>query len=229
MARLRLPLADDVPLYEGNLDADLPVVARNRLAEQITGGLSLTSKMPCPSWGISASRCRIGAVLATQENTTCAHCYARSGRYRFPNVQRKLEERYRGLFHPLWTPAMTFLIRWYAERYFRWFDAGDLQGASHLHNICTVAAHTPEIRHWLPTREIETVRSVLRERGAFPANLVVRVSAPLIDGKPPKGLPYTSSVVTDGESCPAHRQEGVCGACRACWDPQIPHVAYRLT
>jgi hypothetical protein len=109
------------------LEADLAVVSRNRLAEQITGGLSFTVKMPCPSWGISATRCKVGSVLAAKEGTTCADCYARKGRYAFPKVQAKLEERYRGLFNPLWTPAMVFLVRYYCEAYFRWFDSGDLQ------------------------------------------------------------------------------------------------------
>jgi len=28
-------------------------------------------------------------------------------------------KRYRGLFHPLWPPAMVFLINFYFDRYFR--------------------------------------------------------------------------------------------------------------
>jgi hypothetical protein len=39
------------------MDSDLHTYSRKRLAEQITGGLSFTTKMPCPSWGISAFRC----------------------------------------------------------------------------------------------------------------------------------------------------------------------------
>src|SRR5438128_369123 len=118
----------EVPLYTGNVEKDLRRVSRNRLAERITGGLSWPGKMPCPSWGISAMRCRIGAALARRPGTVCHECYALGGHYVFSSVQAKLEERYHGLFHPLWTPAMVFLIRWYASRYFRWFDSGDLQG-----------------------------------------------------------------------------------------------------
>jgi hypothetical protein len=104
----------------------------------------------------------------------------------FATVQRKLEERYRGVFHPLWTPSMTFLVRWYADRYFHWFDSGDLQGTNHLRNIATVAAHTPDVWHWLPTREHETVRAV----GAFPPNLTVRLSGQTIDGPAPDLMPW---------------------------------------
>src|SRR4051812_38711745 len=113
MARLSLPLASEIPLYQGDMQADLQVVSRNRLAEMITGGLSAPGKMPCPAWGISAARCRVGSLLAAQPATTCEACYARKGAYRLDNVRNKLEPRYRGLFHPLWTPAMAFLIRYF--------------------------------------------------------------------------------------------------------------------
>lgn len=112
MPRRPLPLAgqkeDSIPLYSGNFDEDLKTVSRNRLAEQIIGGLSFTQKMPCPSIGVSAYRCKIGSVLAEQENSTCSACYARKGRYVFDQVQKKLEQRYQGLFDPLWTRQWCF-------------------------------------------------------------------------------------------------------------------------
>src|SRR5207247_2375847 len=113
---------------------------------------------------------------------------------------------------------MIFLITYYCDRYFRWFDSGDLQGASHLQNICTVAAHTPEVRHWLPTRELETVQAVRREGGPFPENLVVRVSAHRIDGAPPRGFPTTSTVTATGARpgalvCPSPEQKNTCRDC----------------
>ncbi len=202
---------------------DLAIVGRDRLAEKITGGLSFNQKMPCPSWGIPATRCKIGSVLAAKEGTTCAGCYARKGRYNFPSVQAKLEQRYQGLFHPLWTPSMVLLVNYFSDKYFRWFDSGDLQGEAHLRNICAVAAATPQISHWLPTREAETVRAV----GEFPPNLTVRLSAAMIDGKPPR-WPTTSTVVTEGATCPAPQQGNACGECRSCWDRKVKNVAYKL-
>ncbi|MCI0457803.1 MAG: hypothetical protein L0Z62_12615 [Gemmataceae bacterium] len=235
MTRVRtltgLPLLSDpeVPLYRGDMDRDLRVVSRDRLAERITGGLSFPSKMPCPAWGISAARCRIGQILARREGTVCRDCYAMGGRYAFSAVQAKLEERYRGLFHPLWTPAMAFLINYYCDRYFRLFDSGDLQGVNHLRNIITVARHTPEVLIWLPTREYEVVRACAAE---LPPNLTVRVSAHQVDGGPPSWWPATSTVVNSTEPedgvCPAPEQGGNCGECRACWNPDVPNVAYRL-
>src|SRR6516225_1349830 len=76
LSAVSLPLVGGIPLYRGDLEADLKVVARHHLAEHVTGGLSWPSKMPCPAWGIPATRCRSGSVLAGQEGTTCSACYA---------------------------------------------------------------------------------------------------------------------------------------------------------
>lgn len=218
----------EVPLYTGDLNADLSTVARRGLAEQLTP-ISITTKMPCPAWGISAYRCRLGSILAEQHGTVCASCYSRKGRFRFGNVQARLEQAYRGLFDPLWTPALIHQVRWHADRYFRLFHSGDLQGVNHLKNLCIVARNVPDVQFWLPTREIETCRAVLRELLAFPDNLRVRVSASMIDGKPPK-WPYTSVVTTEEHpgafGCLSREQGGSCGDCRACWS-QEPMIAYR--
>jgi hypothetical protein len=222
------PPEPEVPRYAGNMIEDLRVVARNRLAETITGGLSLTAKMPAPSWGIPAARCRVGSALADRPGTVCHHCYARKGRYRFAAVQAKLDARYRGLFHPLWTPALAFLVSYYCDRYFRLFDSGDLQGVNHLRNIITITRHVPDVRFWLPTREFATVRACAAD---IPPNLTVRVSAHQVDAPPPDWWPTTSTVVTaadPGEGvCPALEQGNRCGDCRACWDPTVATVRYR--
>lgn len=122
---------------------------------------------------------------------------------------------------------MVFLVNYFCERYFRWFDSGDLQGESHLRNIITVAQHTPEIRHWLPTREYETVGACEDE---LPDNLVVRVSAHRIDAAPPRGFRNTSTVIATkerhGHTCPSPEQKNTCGDCRACWDPETKNVEY---
>jgi hypothetical protein len=219
----------DIPLYAGDMVTDLRTVSRNRLAETITGGLSFPSKMPCPAWGISAARCRVGQTLARTPGTTCHSCYAMSGTYRFASVQAKLEERYRGLFHPLWAPAMVFLINYYCDRFFRLFDSGDLMGESHLRNILTVARHTPDVSIWLPTREYQVVRTCAQE---IPPNLTVRLSAHQVDAEPPSWWATTSTVMSAQEAaegvCPARDQDNHCHECRACWNGSVANVAYRL-
>lgn len=229
LSRISLPLVAGIPLYRGDVNEDVALVGRHHLAEEITGGLSWPSRMPCPAWGLSASRCKTGAKLAEQEGTTCHECYATKGRYGLDNVQARLERCYEGLFHPLWVPAMVFLIRWHCDEHFRWFHSGDLQDESMLRNICTVARNTADVRHWLPTREYEIVRACKHE---LPENLLVRVSATKIDGAPPRWWPTTSTVVSGQEwdegICGAKETDGNCGPCRDCWDHEVPNVAYRL-
>src|SRR5262249_54853869 len=152
-----------------------------------------------------------------QEGTTCSHCYAQKGSFRFQNVQKKLEERYQGLTHPLWVPAMVYLILRHAtDGYFRWFDTGDLQSASHLHNIIQVAKATPEVRHWLPTREYAIVRACAGELAEV-ENLAVRVSATKVNGDPPAWWPQTSRTVEAQEPgpgvCPSPEQDNNCRLC----------------
>lgn len=213
------------------MSSDLQTVGRGKLAEQITGGLSITQKMPAASWGVPASRCSVGSGLVHVEGSTCSACYALKGRYRFPNVQRKLEERYQGLQHELWTPAMVYLIRWYCDRYFRWFDSGDLVDENHLRNIDTVARHTEGVRHWLPTREYSVVREVEQLIGQFSENLTIRVSAHMLDSPPPDWWPTTSTVDTKtpkkSHGCPSLDQGNSCQSCRACWDPAVQNISYR--
>jgi hypothetical protein len=216
----------EVPLYVGDLDRDLRIVGRSGRADEITGGLSVTEKMPCPSWGIPATRCQLGSILAKKPETVCSGCYALKGRYKFSNVQRKLERRYEGLFDPLWTPAMIHLIAWHCDRYFRLFDSGDLQGENHLRNIVRIAQEVPDVQIWMPTREAAVVRVV----GEFPPNLTVRLSGHYVDGAAPD-WPTTSSVArkpSGGFPCPSRLQHNSCQDCRACWDPSVPNVVYTL-
>ena len=88
---------------------------------------------------------------------------------------------------------MVLLIRWHVGRYFRWFDSGDLQSDAHFFNICQVAVHTREVLHWLPTQEYDIVRQFSDD---IPENLVIRLSAQMIDGEPPAWWPNTSTVFT---------------------------------
>jgi hypothetical protein len=238
-----LPLIGDatpeIPLYTADaaqLQADLIAVSRNRLAEKITGGLSRPGKMPTYAWGISAARCKLGSVLAEKPGTVCHDCYARKRNYLRDSVQERLELRYEGLFHPLWVPAMVFLVNYFCYKYFRLFDSGDLQDENHYKNVITMARHTPEVVIWMPTREIQILQNVHREMVRlaleFPQNLIPRVSANKINGPAPRGFQYTSAVVSDqaDATCVAQLQGNKCDGevadCRACWTEK--HVTYPL-
>lgn len=185
--------------------------------------------MPGLSWGIPATRCRIGSILAEQKGTVCEGCYARKGTYAFGNVQKKLEERYRGLLNELWTPAMVADLRINTEAgdYFRFFDSGDLQGPNHLANIIRIASAVRDVCFWLPTREASLLRDI--NPRTVPENLRVRLSGNMIDGPVPQFWPWTSAVVSDPEeaTCPTSINGGSCADhdCRTCWD-ETPTVKY---
>jgi hypothetical protein len=154
------------------------------------------------------------------------------GNYRFGNVQRALDRRLASLYHPQWVDAIVYLIRASDCRFFRWHDSGDVQSLAHLLNIVRVAELLPQVKFWLPTREKKIVLDYKRTFKEFPRNLVVRVSAAMVDAGPPAGFTHTSSVyrkgVSRGRACPAHEQHNRCADCRACWDRRVRHVSYRF-
>lgn len=197
-------------------------------AEAVVGGLSKPSKMPGYAYGLPARRCVTGSKLAKIKGSVCSKCYALKGRYAFDNVQQAQERRFQSLNDPRWADAMVYLInrRCAKEPYFRWHDSGDIQNLEHLDAIVQIAERCPTVKFWLPTREAAIVADYTR-RYEIPSNLVIRVSGAMIDGPAPVRFINTSTVVSDNtHSCPAYKQDGKCGSCRACWDPGVPNVSY---
>jgi hypothetical protein len=218
-----------------------------RDARSIAGVLGYPSKMPGTSYGLSAHKCLIGSKLAKIPGSVCHGCYALKGNYLYPSIAASHRKRFKSLRDPRWTAAMVAMLLHMHSRdkkgrarkgrngrivpgWHRWHDSGDLQSVEHLTKICAVAALTPAIRHWLPTREFAIVKQYLAQGGIVPANLVIRVSATMIDGPATSQWPTTSGVHKDapprGHTCPASKQNGKCGKCRACWSPEIAHVSY---
>ncbi len=215
------------------------------LARQIIGGdLGNTTKMPGASWGISAKLCVRGDELAKVEGTACSLCYARRGHYGCASVVNAHVRRLAGLADPRWVAAMAYMMRTFDERFFRWFDSGDLQSVEHLAKICEVARRTRRTRHWLPTHEPYMVGAYLDAGGAIPNNLVIRISADNIEDRPTTptfGMTTSTIHKEKGEQVPApdhnpkhsiecksYLRANRCGACRACWDPRVLNVSYPL-
>ena len=201
-------------------------------AKQITGGLSATKKMPCKGYSLPAAECKIGAYLRKIKGSTCNKCYAFRGNYAWPNVQKKLYHRLDSLNNPQWVEAMVTLIKKQEKSgFFRWHDSGDLQNVEHLEKIVEVCLATPNVQHWLPTREYSIVRLYL-ENKRFPANLTVRLSAHYVDKHPsttynlPTSTVHTKGSVVVGVECPAYLQNNQCGECRNCWNPTVLNVSY---
>lgn len=206
-------------------------------AKEIIGGdLSATTKMPCKSFNLPAWECKTGSKLAKIPGTVCHGCYAMKGNYtRFPSVKKAQYKRLDQLFNPAWVDAMVSMIEREVKRInepiFRWHDAGDIQNINHLKNIVAVANKTPGVKHWIPTQENKMVNDFIKAGGVVPNNLIIRVSASMVNGKPPKNAKYTSTVHTTkkviGYECPAYKQDAQCLECRACWDTKIKNVSYK--
>jgi len=228
-----------------------------KTASEAVGGLSNPSKMPSLGTSTPAEKCGVGSRLRAVPGTVCSKCYAHKGSYVWSTTQAAMDRRYSLVLaaceDPIegerWIDAFSFLLNrklanqrkriaanpaapiGHDARYFRWHDSGDLISAAHLGLISGVAARTPEVSHWLPTRELAAVLAHLRAFGGFPDNLTVRLSAAKID-TPPPAVPgcVGSAVHSEGEpigfGCPAYSNDGECGECRACWDRSVPVTSY---
>ena len=227
-----------------------------KAATATVGGLSAPSKMPTFGISLPASECKVGQKLRKVKGSVCEKCYACKGMYVFANVKNALATRLAALDDPNWVPSMVFLLKNKKQivesGLFRWHDSGDIQSVAHLAMIAEVARQTPEITHWIPTKEKGIVAKFKRMH-TVPANLIIRVSGAMIDGDAPKGAEFTSTVVSDKSraTCrafltekvgkgyrmlsvseydalpPKHgRDLGHCGECRKCWDKTVKSVSY---
>ena len=200
-------------------------------AIKITGGLTDTTKMPCYSYGLPAYTCHVGSRLRREsKESVCSKCYAHKSRYNFNTVQNAYHRRYDRVLEALgdieigdparlpiqtkekWIEAMTYLINSYGSEYFRWHDSGDLLSLEHLEMIIEVVKGTPNINHWIPTLEFGICIDYVKKHGKFSniPNLVVRLSTPMIDGKPNEALAkrlgcQTSLVTRNKESFKAYK------------------------
>jgi hypothetical protein len=98
----------------------------------------------------------------------------------------------------------------------------------HFRKIIEIAKMTPQITHWLPTKEITLMRTFIKTGDKLPKNLNVRVSAFMVNGKPIKLKGMTTSVVitkdrlgkTPGFDCPVYADSdhgSKCGSCDMCY------------
>ena len=190
-------------------------------AKQITGSLTRTSKMPGLSYSLPAWECKTGSKLRKIKNSVCSACYALKGNYtRYKAIKAAQYVRLASLKNELWTAAIVTQIK--RQKYFRWHDAGDVQDLQHLNKIFEVCRLTPGTKHWMPTREAW----VKDHLASCPDNLIIRLSAPMVDQAAPSSWPHTSTVVTSGRTCPAPDQGNQCKDCRACWDKEVKNIAY---
>ena len=214
-----------------NIQNNLTVPIKTlKQASEIIGGYTVTSKMPTISYSISAKDCKTGSKLRKIKNSVCSDCYALKGNYvRYAkNIEKAQNKRLKAIFSKDWTNAMIYIMNHQKQviksGLFRWHDSGDIQSMEHLQKIVDIAKSTPNIKHWLPTKESNIIKNF---KGDIPKNLIIRLSGSFIDGKAPI-YKNTSTVTTnkDKATCRSFENNGQCKDCRMCWDSSIKNISY---
>ena len=192
--------------------------------------LSNTSKLGVKSISLDARKCKTGSKLAKKPGTVCNGCYALKGCYVFPVVKDAMARRLEFFNSPSFIPIMVWLLSSLRKKFFRWFDSGDVQNVIMALNILEICRLTPDIKHWIPSKEYKIWRQALKIQ-KLPDNVVLRMSSPNIDQEPLKEFQNTSTVHENkkafGLECIAYKQDGKCLDCKACYDPNIKNISYR--
>jgi len=193
---------------------------------------SKASKMPCRSWSLQAlDTCPASIGADGKLVPACEGCYATDGNYRFSNVKAPRLHNREDWQQADWVDAMVAELD--NDRYFRWFDSGDMYSLKLAEKIYAVMVATPWTRHWLPTRmhKFAKFADILAKMEALP-NVVVRLSSDSINGDIIAGNTTSTIIPTISHRkpkmtiCEAYEREGKCASCRACWDKDVEVVAY---
>ena len=195
--------------------------------------ISVTSKLDgIRSWSLQAIDTCPGSIKAPGELVdACKGCYATTGNYNYPNVKAPRLHNRTDWERLSWVDDMVAELN--NDRYFRWFDSGDVYHVALAEKILEVMTRTPWVKHWLPTRmhKFPKFALVLQAMQALP-NVMVRPSSDSIVGVYIPGL-HGSVIVPDSRVnpdmvtlCRAYEHEGKCNGCRACYDKAVPVIAY---
>ena len=194
--------------------------------------LSKAGKMPCRSWSLQALVTCPGAKARNGELVdACKGCYATTGNYNYPNVKAPREHNKQDWKRDEWVDDMVAELD--NDRYFRWFDSGDMYELRLALKILEVMRRTPWVKHWMPTRmhKFRKFLAVINEMNALP-NVVVRLSSDSVQGEIIEGeytstiVPYFEDATPEMTACDAYERNGKCGSCRACWSKDVKTIAY---
>ena len=195
--------------------------------------ISITSKLDgIRSWSLQALDTCPGSIeLPGVLVDACKGCYATTGNYVFANVKAPREFNRLDWQRMEWADDMVAELE--RDRYFRWFDSGDMYSLGLAEKMLDVMQRTPWVKHWLPTRmhKFPKFALVLRAMSQLD-NVMVRPSSDSIVGEYIPGL-HGSVIVPDSRVnpdmvtlCRAYEHEGKCNGCRACYDKSVPVIAY---
>ena len=195
--------------------------------------LSKTSKLDnILSWSLQALETCQGSLSASGVLVdACSGCYATTGTYNFPGTKAVRADNKAAWQEAGWVDSMVFALR--KQRFFRWFDSGDMYSLSLARKMYEVMVATPHVQHWLPTRMYKFMKfqAIQKDMEALP-NVMVRRSSDAIDGTYeagvhgstilPAGMPVPAGVV----ACTAPDNGGKCSGCRACYSKDVPVIGY---
>jgi hypothetical protein len=197
--------------------------------------ISVTSKLDgIRSWSLLALDTCPGSIESPGVLVdACKGCYATTGNYRYPNVKAPREFNRTDWTRIEWVDDMVQELQ--NDRFFRWFDSGDLYSVALAEKVLEVMQRTPWCKHWLPTRmhKFPKFLQVLRSMQTLP-NVSVRFSADSITGEYIPGL-HGSVIGPNADTfqdhpgaslCRAYEHGGKCNGCRACWDKSIDLICY---
>ena len=194
--------------------------------------LSVTSKLDgIKSFSLNALETCAGSRKPNGELVdACSGCYATQGNYRYPNVKEPRNFNKRDWQRDSWVDDMVKLLD--NERYFRWFDSGDIYSVKLAWKIYKVMELTPWVKHWLPTRmyKFSKFLPVFDMMKRLP-NVMVRFSSDSIVGEFDSVhgstiIPANMKTPLGVEKCQAFMNNGKCNNCRKCWSKDIPVIAY---
>lgn len=193
--------------------------------------ISKTSKLDgILSWSLQALDTCPGSVNSDGSLVpACQGCYATTGNYNYPNVKAPRIENREDWQRDSWVSDMVSVLE--SQRYFRWFDSGDMYSLGLAEKILEVMKSTPWVKHWLPTRmlKFKKFEAVISEMQALP-NVMVRFSSDSVMGEYTLGLHGSTISPTienaPGFVCKAYEHGGKCNGCRACYDKTIPLISY---
>lgn len=195
--------------------------------------ISKTSKLDgIRSWSLQALDTCPGSLNGDGTLVdACSGCYATTGNYRYPNVKAPRLSNREDWQRLDWVSDMVKTLD--ADRYFRWLDSGDLYSLALAEKVYEVMKLTPWCKHWLPTRmhKFPKYKNIFRKMAAL-ENVSLRFSADSVDGSYIEGL-HGSVIIPSAEHvsekmtlCRAYENAGKCSGCRACWQKDVPLIAY---
>jgi len=194
--------------------------------------ISKVGKLNSRSWSLEAlETCPASKGSDGELVPACKGCYAVGGNYRFKNVKEARSHNKKDWKRSEWVADMIEELD--SDRYFRWFDSGDMYSLALAERMYEICKATPWTKHWIPTRmhKFKKFRDVIDRLNALD-NVVVRLSSDGINGEIIEEAKYSSTIipfidsVTVATICNAPLQDGKCKKCRLCWDKSTKVIAY---